>query len=78
MLGPVPLPVKLTQYVAPPIYPTAVPDAADDPAAVAALDDQVRATIAGLLAREPVRRGAPQRSRAPWSTTHDSTRSASV
>ncbi len=53
LLGPVPLPVKLTQYVAPPIHPAVPPAGADDPAAVAALDARVRATIAGLLAHEP-------------------------
>jgi 1-acyl-sn-glycerol-3-phosphate acyltransferase len=51
LLGPVPLPVKLTQYLAPPIDPEVPPDAADDDEAVARLDARVRATITGLLQR---------------------------
>ena len=45
------LPVQLTQRVGAPIWPEVPPAAADDPAAVARLDDRVRASIRDLLAR---------------------------
>ncbi len=50
-LGPLPLPVRLVQHVAPPIEQEVPPEADDDDAAVRRLDDRVRDTIAGLLAR---------------------------
>lgn len=46
-----PLPVKLRQYVAPPIWPDVPPEAAEDPAAVERLDARVRQVIAELLLR---------------------------
>jgi 1-acyl-sn-glycerol-3-phosphate acyltransferase len=51
LLGPIAFPVKLTQYVAPPIWPGVPPEAADDEDAVCRLDERVRAVIAGLLER---------------------------
>jgi 1-acyl-sn-glycerol-3-phosphate acyltransferase len=49
-LGPLGFPIQLTQHIAPPIHPDLPPEAADDPAAVAALDARVRAVITALLA----------------------------
>ena len=51
LLGPLPFPVQLTQHVAPPIWPDAPPEAADDPLAVERLDARVRAVITELLRR---------------------------
>jgi len=48
-LGPLPFPVRLTQYVGAPIWPEMPPEAADDPAAVAAFDARVRSAVADLL-----------------------------
>ncbi|MBK9036325.1 MAG: acyltransferase family protein [Myxococcales bacterium] len=45
------LPIRLTQRVGAPIWPDAPPEAADDPAEVARLDERVRAVIRELLAR---------------------------
>ncbi|MBI4510431.1 MAG: acyltransferase family protein [Deltaproteobacteria bacterium] len=50
-LGPLPFPVRLTQYVAPPILPDVSPEAADDEVAVKRLDDRVREAITELLHR---------------------------
>lgn len=52
LLGPLPPPIRLTQYVAPVIDPGLPPEAADDPVAVAAVDARVRDAIADLLARD--------------------------
>ncbi len=51
LLGPVPLPVRLTQHVAAPILPDVPPEAADDPIAVERLDARVRAVVSELLRR---------------------------
>lgn len=50
-LGPVPFPVRLTQYVAAPMLPDVPPEAADDEDAVRAFDERVREVMRGLIAR---------------------------
>ena len=48
-MGPLPFPVRLTEYVGQPIWPQTKPQYVDEPEAIAEIDERVRSAIEELL-----------------------------